>query len=146
MTRRMLGMGAAAALALALATTPAAAQTPQDDAVSLSAPTAAQAPDVQTRPANGPEVQPAPAQSEGNDPAQLLRPSAAGANLLAPAAATSERELVHQPAYSRRTGVPLMIVGGAMFLAGAIIDDRAGDAIMVAGVVVAAIGLYQYLQ
>ncbi len=77
--------------------------------------------------------------------ADRLRP-AADARLLAPAQAAEQRQLAHQPAYRASRGVPLMIVGGAMFLAGAIIDDRAGDAVMVAGVVVAAIGLLEYLQ
>ena len=77
--------------------------------------------------------------------ADRLRP-VADARLLTPAQETAQRELVHQPAYRASRGVPLMIVGGAMFLAGAIIDDRAGDAVMVAGVVVAAIGLLEYLQ
>ncbi len=94
----------------------------------------------------------APAVSESAPapvPSAVVRfgPSAEGARLLAPAqVAADEPRLAHTPAYRSREGVPLMIVGGALFLAGAIIGDRAGDAVMVGGVVVAAIGLYEYLQ
>ena len=106
------------------------------------------APAVTPAPAVEPAAAPAPA-PPATEPSAVARfgPSADGARLLAPARATTEEpRLAHTPAYSRRDGIPLMIVGGALFLAGAIIDDRAGDAVMVAGVVVAAIGLYQYLQ
>ncbi len=92
---------------------------------------------------------PAATATPGTEPSAVERfgPTPEGAKLLAPAkVAADEPKLAHTPAYRRGSGVPLMIVGGALFLAGAIIDDRAGDAVMVAGVVVAAIGLYQYLQ
>ena len=151
MTRRILGVGAACVVALVLTTaalaTPAAAQAQEGAALApATPPVAPQAPAAQLQPA-GSDAQAAPAAPDGRgDPARLLRPSAASAQLFAPAPAASQRELVHQPAYRSRAGVPLMIVGGALFLAGAIIDDRAGDAVMVAGVVVAAIGLYQYLE
>jgi hypothetical protein len=39
-----------------------------------------------------------------------------------------------------------MIVGGAVFLAGAIIGGSGGTIIMIAGVGVGAYGLYQYLR
>ena len=45
----------------------------------------------------------------------------------------------------RRSEV-LMIVGGAIFLAGAIIGDDAGTIIMIGGAGVAIYGLYLYLQ
>ena len=151
MMRRMLEVGAvwtvALAFAVALAAAPAGAQAPAHDGLGTAAQAQGPAADVQTTTPQ-PQTQATPAPETTGAPAPLLRPSAAGAQLLAPAQAkaSGERQLVHQPAYYRRSGVPLMIVGGAMFLAGAIIDDRAGDALMVAGVVVAAIGLYQYLQ
>jgi predicted phage tail protein len=63
----------------------------------------------------------------------------------APTAAGSE--LAAQP---RRAGLQqsqvLMIVGGAAFLAGAIIGDDAGTIIMIGGAAVGIYGLYQYLQ
>ena len=40
----------------------------------------------------------------------------------------------------------LMIVGGAIFLAGAIIGDDAGTVIMISGAAVGIYGLYLYLQ
>ncbi len=89
----------------------------------------------------------APVTSTQPSAVERFGPTPEGAKLLAPTQAVAEEpKLAHTPAYRRGDGIPLMIVGGALFLAGAIIDDRAGDAVMVAGVVVAAIGLYQYLQ
>ncbi len=148
MMRRMLGVAAwavALSLTAALAAAPAAAQAPDRNAVAPGPVAQVDGPAQTTT--TPPDVQAAATPQSTGDGAQLLRPSAAGAELLAPArAGSTEKQMVHQPAYARRTGVPLMIVGGAMFLAGAIIDDRAGDVLMVAGVVVAAIGLYQYLE
>ncbi len=107
-------------------------------------------PAAQALPAPATLTPPAPAAAaEGTEPSAVARfgPTADGARLLAPVQAGAEEpKLAHMPAYRAREGVPLMIVGGALFLAGAIIGDRAGDAVMVGGVVVAAIGLYQYLQ
>ena len=40
----------------------------------------------------------------------------------------------------------LMIIGGAIFLAGAIIGDDAGTIIMIGGAAVGIYGLYLYLQ
>ena len=39
-----------------------------------------------------------------------------------------------------------MIVGGAIFLAGAVIGDDAGTVIMISGAAVGIYGLYLYLQ
>jgi hypothetical protein len=47
---------------------------------------------------------------------------------------------------SRGTGKLYMIVGGAAFLAGAIIGDDAGTIIMIGGAGVGIYGLYLYLQ
>jgi hypothetical protein len=70
---------------------------------------------------------------------------AVGARDRAPVSAGAE--LAAQP---RRSGLQqsqvLMIVGGAAFLAGAIIGDDAGTIIMIGGAAVALYGLYQYLQ
>lgn len=46
----------------------------------------------------------------------------------------------------RRSGVPLMIVGGALFIGGLVIDDDAGTLIAVAGLGIGAWGLYLYLR
>jgi hypothetical protein len=43
-------------------------------------------------------------------------------------------------------GETLMIVGGAIFLAGAIIGDDPGTIIMIGGAAVGIYGLYLYLQ
>ncbi len=137
-----------AGVALAGAPRGAAAQAAAGERFQPLAPAA-----VQTVPASSvvtpPAQTPTTATSAGTEPSALERfgPTAESAKLLAPAkVAADEPKLAHTPVYGRRDGVALMIVGGALFLAGAIIDDRAGDAVMVAGVVVAAIGLYQYLQ
>ena len=45
-----------------------------------------------------------------------------------------------------RRSETLMIVGGAIFLAGAIIGDDAGTIIMISGAAVGIYGLYLYLQ
>jgi hypothetical protein len=47
---------------------------------------------------------------------------------------------------SRNSATTLMIVGGAAFVAGAIIGDTAGTLFMVGGAAVGLYGLYQYLQ
>ncbi|MFL5574501.1 MAG: hypothetical protein ACJ79S_00800 [Gemmatimonadaceae bacterium] len=47
---------------------------------------------------------------------------------------------------TRTQSKALMIVGGAAFVAGAIIGDDAGTIIMIAGAGVGLYGLYQYLQ
>ena len=47
---------------------------------------------------------------------------------------------------STRNATALMIVGGAAFIAGAIIGDTAGTIIMVGGAGVGLYGLYLYLQ
>ncbi len=106
-----------------------------------------------TAPAQAPVADPAttattaPANGAENAVARF-GPTVEGAKLLAPARSDAQdRQMVHAPAYRRSApGVALLVVGGALFLAGALIDSRAGDAVMVAGVVVAAVGLYQYLQ
>jgi hypothetical protein len=51
-----------------------------------------------------------------------------------------------QPRSGLQQSQVLMIVGGAAFLAGAIIGDDAGTIIMIGGAAVALYGLYQYLQ
>ena len=45
-----------------------------------------------------------------------------------------------------RRSETLMIVGGAIFLAGAVIGDDAGTIIMISGAAVGIYGLYLYLQ
>lgn len=45
-----------------------------------------------------------------------------------------------------RRSESLMIVGGAIFLAGAIIGDDAGTIIMISGAAIGIYGLYLYLQ
>ena len=47
---------------------------------------------------------------------------------------------------NRNSSTTLMIVGGAAFVAGAIIGDTAGTLFMVGGAAVGLYGLYQYLQ
>ena len=47
---------------------------------------------------------------------------------------------------TRNSSTTLMIVGGAAFVAGAIIGDTAGTLFMVGGAAVGLYGLYQYLQ
>lgn len=115
-------------------------------AVPAPATHAAQAPAVPVQAAQAAAEAPA---TQAPSAASLLHPSPVGAELLAPAPARAgapERQMVHAPAYGRRNGLALMIAGGAAFLGGAIIGGDAGTALMVGGVVVGAVGLYQYLQ
>jgi hypothetical protein len=92
--------------------------------------------------------------------------SAAGVNAhaqlpaMAPAGPTvaAARAAVHRVSNDATRQVPtlrvqrvtrsetLMIVGGAIFLAGAIIGDDAGTIIMIGGAAVGIYGLYLYLQ
>ena len=65
--------------------------------------------------------------------------------------ATEAVELSRESAALRRrarfsNSQTLMIVGGATFLAGAIIGDNAGTVVMVGGAAVGLYGLYLYLQ
>ena len=100
-----------------------------------------------TTPATAAAATPAPAGNEATSAVARFGPTIDGAKLLAPTRSQQARKLAHEPAYRHsEPGVALMIVGGAVFLAGAIIEGRGGDLLMVGGVVVAAIGLYQYLQ
>ncbi len=142
---RMAARWVGAVVFLVVASSPAWAQ--QAEANASQAPAVVSAAPVAPGLVPPGTVAPAVAQDAGQSVAERLRPTVDGVRLLVPAQApATQRELAHQPAYRASRGVPLMIVGGAMFLAGAIIDDRAGDAVMVAGVVVAAIGLLEYLQ
>ena len=65
--------------------------------------------------------------------------AAADASALAP---------VQQAALARpmRQSEILMIIGGGLFLTGAIIGDDAGTVLMVGGVITGLYGLYQFLQ
>ncbi len=141
--RRLAATAVVVAGMLVVVGRPVAAQAvPQDPGVMAPA-----AQSVAPAPAEQPPATVASPSSEGNGVARF-GPSVESAKLLLPAQTPADdRKLGHVPAYRRSApGVALMIVGGALFLAGAIIDSRAGDAVMVGGVVVAAIGLYQYLQ
>ena len=144
MTRRIAALTLMVG-AMALAARPAAAQATRaigSDPMLQAQAAAAMAPTNQATTATT-----APAGNEATNAVARFGPTVDGARLLAPARSQEERKLGHEPAYRHTApGVALMIVGGGLFLAGAIIDSRAGDAVMVGGVVVAAIGLYQYLQ
>jgi len=137
-----------AGIALAAASSPAAAQA--GDAPQTTVTAQAQPAPLPPAPEMTPQTTPAPTTADGTQGSAVARfgPTAAGAQLLAPVRADADqRPLVHTPAYRRNApGVALMIVGGALFLGGAIVSGQAGDALMVGGVVVAAVGLYQYLQ
>jgi hypothetical protein len=65
-----------------------------------------------------------------------------------PAAAAATEPTNALPAARNSQGQPkaLMIVGGAAFIAGALIGDTAGTAIMIGGAGVGLYGLYLYLQ
>lgn len=68
--------------------------------------------------------------------------------LAAPEASSSSAPTNALPASRNSQGKPkaLMIVGGAAFLAGALIGDTAGTAIMIGGAGIGLYGLYLYLQ
>src|SRR5688500_1105937 len=95
-----------------------------------------------------PETAPAPAPADST----LARrgPTLDGARAaVAPARAQQEdASAAAMQQQSRSLGKPLalIIVGGAAFIAGLLIGDDAGTALAVGGVVVAGLGLYQYLR
>ena len=96
-----------------------------------------------------PETAPAPAPADST----LARrgPTLDGARAAAVAPARTQQEDAAAAAMqqqSRSLGKPLalIIVGGAAFIAGLLIGDDAGTALAVGGVVVAGLGLYQYLR
>lgn len=144
MTKKLAALALMAGV-MALAARPAAAQ----GVAGGSDPAFQQQAAPATAPTTSPVTTQAPA-STGDAPANAVArfgPTLDGAKLLAPATTQEQRKVAHEPAYRRSApGVALMIVGGALFLGGAIVGERAGDALMVAGVVVAAVGLFQYLQ
>lgn len=98
--------------------------------------------------------------------APVTTPAAARSMVEAPAPVAASREQAAEPrvedafraarareagvavaqAGSQRDGKVYMIVGGAAFLAGAIIGDDAGTIIMIGGAAVGIYGLYLYLQ
>ena len=74
------------------------------------------------------------------------RTAAVRATALADAATVAP--LQQQAALARplRQSEILMIIGGGLFLTGAIIGEDAGTVLMVGGVIMGLYGLYQYLQ
>ena len=64
----------------------------------------------------------------------------------APVTTTHREPLGAALARPLRQSETLMIIGGGLFLTGAIIGDDAGTILMVGGVVTGLYGLYQYLQ
>ena len=108
------------------------------------------APSRALAPATAAEVAPAPtASSVVATPAAATRPalspSDASAEALRDARAREAGQAV-AAAGSRQNGKVYMIVGGAAFLAGAIIGKDAGTIIMVGGAGIGIYGLYLYLQ
>jgi len=99
----------------------------------LGAPSVAPAQQAQTRsapaPAAGPRI---------SATATAVRQSTQ-VNRTSNAAAAAARKNMGKP-------VAMMIVGGAAFVAGALIGGDIGVIFMVAGAVIGLIGLYQYLQ
>jgi hypothetical protein len=64
-------------------------------------------------------------------------------NATATAPLQQQRAVLARPLRQSET---LMIIGGGLFLTGAIIGDDAGTILMVGGVITGLYGLYQYLQ
>ncbi len=91
------------------------------------------------------------AASGGVDAAAALRPTASpllardAAAPLAPARADLADARVAERLHEG-TDFALMVVGGALFVAGAIMGGDAGTVFMVGGAVIGAYGLYQYLR
>ena len=161
MFRRTLRLAAMATVALVTAAPLASAQSATEAEPSLvpghlvASATNPSLPAFPVAPAVAPVISVAPAAAAGGLPDSGSPPAvgprldeasvAVGAHDRATAATGSELA-----AQQRRSGLQqsqvLMIVGGAAFLAGAIIGDDAGTIIMIGGAAVALYGLYQYLQ
>lgn len=80
---------------------------------------------------------------------ERLMPPAATLLLTAPAVAEKPAEAarVDSPvAVPRSAGVPLMIAGGALFVAGLIAGGDGGTVLVIAGAGIGAYGLYLYFQ
>ena len=88
---------------------------------------------------------------EATSAAAPLAPTPAHAVLLGPAwprepriAVRGSEPFLDLPQVRNRRGVPFMIAGGAMFLAGAIIGDDGGTLLLLGGIGVGAYGAYVY--
>lgn len=87
------------------------------------------------------------AQVETTAPSSLrdqLMPASAGLMVTAPATAeVAADKAVNQPVMQRgRSGMPYMIAGGALLVAGLLIGGDAGTLVAVGGAVIGAYGLY----
>jgi hypothetical protein len=106
-------------------------------AVSLLTPALSQA---QAHPTNATHRTPAPAAGPRLElTATAVRQHAQAVDSAAMNVAAARRNSMGRP-------VALMVVGGAAFLAGALIGGDAGTIFMIGGAVTALIGLYQYLE
>lgn len=88
-------------------------------------------------------------QAETAAPSSLrdqLMPASAGLMTTAPATAEATAEkAVNQPVMQRRgSGMPYMVAGGALLVAGLLIGGDAGTLVAVGGAVIGAYGLYLY--
>ena len=136
MSRRQLLSPLAVVAALVLAAPVAGAQERATDSVTVTTSEVAPAP-VTTAPAMLPA------------PVAATRPALAtdvSASAFRAARAQEAGVAVAQAGGSRGEGKLYMIVGGAAFLAGAIIGDDAGTIIMIGGAGVGIYGLYLYLR
>ena len=93
-------------------------------------------------------VAPAAPGPAGSAPPRPARPPREGAPraLKRPASEQSLKAPVVMAAHRTDQSTAMMIVGGAAFIAGALIDGDAGTIIMVGGAAVGLYGLYLYLQ
>ena len=86
----------------------------------------------------------------GRSAAELLAPPANSLTLLPVRSATkASKESARPPGLllpqaRNRRGVPFMVTGGVLFLAGAIIGNDGGTILMIGGAVVGAYGTYVY--
>jgi hypothetical protein len=127
--------------------------------VLIAAPRALRAQEVVTAPTLAPTALPAVTDTPAEQPAvvsdaPVVTERAAGPTLDGATVGfrhtTQTTQSTHAPvtvaAARGSNSAALMIVGGAAFLAGAIIGDDAGTIIMVGGAAVGLYGLYLYLQ
>lgn len=59
---------------------------------------------------------------------------------------TRDRKVIEPAMSGNRSGVPYMIAGGALFLAGILIDNNASTVLELAGAGIGAYGLYLYFR
>jgi hypothetical protein len=92
----------------------------------------------------------APAQNEGSLQQRLRTPAPTSVEAVPRVTPEEAARLTEQPTVTRPAvrgqSVALMIAGGALFIAGVLVEGDAGSVLMVTGALVGAYGIYLYFR